>query len=83
MAAAKRNCGVYRRVEERILSGFELVNDAVLARRIPTLFVPDGERVLTLFLKNLEHLINHKHQLFTYLRLMGSNVASHDLYRFR
>jgi len=34
-------------------------------------------------LGNLEHLINHKHQLFTYLKLMGESVGSRDLYRFR
>ena len=39
--------------------------------------------ILTLLLGNLEHLINHKHQLFTYLKQMGVPVATPDLYRFR
>src|SRR5215475_4531156 len=52
--------GVYRgHVEE----GFRLLSDEALSRMIPTVFVPTGESVLTLLLGNLEHLINHKHQL--------------------
>jgi hypothetical protein len=35
------------------------------------------------FLWNPEHLINHKHQLFTYLKILGIGVTSRDLYRFR
>ena len=50
---------------------------------MPTVFVPQGESILTLLLGNLEHLINHKHQLFTYLKQMGVPVATPDLYRFR
>jgi len=39
--------------------------------------------VLTLFLGNLEHLINHKHQLFACLKQMGVPVATADLYQLR
>ena len=67
----------------RIDEGFALLEDASLARSIPTAFVERGETVLTLFLGNLEHLINHKHQLFTHLKSMGVNVSTRDLYRFR
>ena len=42
------------------------MHDAALARRIPTVFVPEGEALLTLRLGNLEHFINHKYQLFAY-----------------
>ena len=66
-----------------IEEGFTLLTDADLARRVPTVFVAQGEPVLTLLLGNLEHLINHKHQLFTYLKQMGVPVATPDLYRFR
>jgi hypothetical protein len=66
-----------------IEEGFALLTDADLARRIPTVFVPQGEPMLTLFLGNLEHLINHKHQLFNYLKEMGVPVATPDLYQFR
>ena len=66
-----------------IEEGFALLTDADLARRVPTVFVAQGESVLTLLLGNLEHLINHKHQLFTYLKQMGVPVATPDLYRFR
>jgi len=66
-----------------IEEGFALLTDADLARRVPTVFVAQGESVLTLLLGNLEHLINHKHQLFNYLKQMGVAVATPDLYRFR
>jgi uncharacterized damage-inducible protein DinB len=66
-----------------IEEGFGLLTDADLARRLPTVFVAHGELLLTLLLGNLEHLINHKHQLFTYLKQMGVPVATPDLYRFR
>ena len=69
--------------QKHIDAGFAVLEDIDLARRIPTAFVKSGELVLTLLLGNLEHLINHKHQLFMYLKLMGANVASQDLYRFR
>jgi hypothetical protein len=67
----------------RIHEGFALLRDPDLARSIPTIFVPEGETLLTLLLGNLEHLINHKHQLFVYLQQMGLAVNSSDLYRFR
>jgi hypothetical protein len=46
-------------------------------------FVAEGESVLTLLLGNLEHLINHKHQLFMYLKLAGVKVGTPDLDQFR
>jgi DinB superfamily len=67
----------------RIAEGFEVLQDSALSRIIPTVFTESGETVLTLLLGNLEHLINHKHQLFMYLRLMGVEVGTPDLYRFR
>ncbi len=66
-----------------IEEGFALLTDADLARRVPTVFVAEGESILTLLLGNLEHLINHKRQLFEYLKQMGVQVATPDLYRFR
>jgi len=66
-----------------IADGFALLNDVRLGTPVPTIFVPDGEPVLTLLLGNLEHLINHKHQLFTYLKQMGVAVSTGDLYRLR
>jgi uncharacterized damage-inducible protein DinB len=67
----------------RIEEGFALLTDADLARRVPTVFMAQGESILTLLLGNLEHLINHKHQLFNYLKQMGVPVTTPDLYRFR
>jgi hypothetical protein len=63
--------------------GFAALTDAGLARSIPTVFVPSGEPLLMLFLGNLEHLINHKHELFTRIKQMGVAVATPDLYRLR
>jgi hypothetical protein len=66
-----------------IRQGFDLLQDGALGERVPTIFVNQGERLLTLLLGNLEHLINHKHQLFTCLKLLGIEVSSRDLYHFR
>ena len=63
--------------------GFAVLADDDLTRVLPTVFVTTGEPVLTLMLENLEHLINHKFQLFSYLKLMGLPVATADLYRLR
>ena len=62
--------------------GFALLKDSDLGRPVATVFVEQGECLLTLLLGNLEHLINHKHQLFTYLKLLGAEVSTSDLYRF-
>jgi hypothetical protein len=32
-------------------------------------------------LANLEHFINHKYQLFFYLKLLGVSVDTRDLYK--
>lgn len=72
-----------RQYQRYLEEGFGLLKDQDLSRQIPTVFVPQGETALTLLLGNLEHLINHKHQLFLYLKLSGLKVSSSDLYRFR
>ncbi len=77
---AGRRMAIYR---ARIDEGFRLLRDSHLGKQVPTVFVEQGESLLTLMLGNLEHLVNHKHQLFTYLKLQGVSVASQDLYRFR
>ncbi len=66
-----------------IHEGFALLHDQDLAARVPTVFVRDGEALLTLLLGNLEHLVNHKYQLFMYLKMMGIDVGARDLYQFR
>ena len=63
--------------------GFALLTDADLARSIPTVFVPEGEALLTLLLGNLEHFINHKYQLFSYLKTLGVPLGTRDLYAWR
>ena len=68
---------------EQVVAGFALCNDSHLAQRIPTVFLPSGETLLTLLLGNLEHLVNHKYQLFMYLKIQGAAVSTRDLYRFR
>ena len=64
----------------RIGEGFAMRRDSELDRMLPTVFVPEGESVLTLLLGNLEHLITHKHQLFLYLKLAGVSAGTADLY---
>ncbi|HYV03226.1 MAG TPA: DinB family protein [Blastocatellia bacterium] len=77
---AELRIGEYR---DSLRESFAGLSDRDLSRRIPTVFVPQGEAVLTLLLGNLEHLTNHKHQLFTYLKQLGVRVESRDLYQFR
>jgi hypothetical protein len=77
---ARRRIRTYAHHIER---GFNATADADLSRLIPTIFVPEGEAALTLLLGNLEHLINHKHQLFFYLKLLCIPVGTSDLYCFR
>lgn len=72
-----------RDYSSHITEGFGLLRDDDLVQRIPTIFVPEGEALLTVLLGNLEHLINHKHQLFFYLKLLGIPVTTRDLYRMR
>jgi len=54
-----------------------------LPQVVPSVFVPQGEALVTLLLGNLEHLMNHKYQLFFYLKLLGIPVTSRDIYRWR
>ena len=72
-----------RDYERSIQEGFSILTDSDFTRRIPTIFVAEGEAVLTLLLGNLEHLVNHKHQLFFYLKLLGASVETRDIYHFR
>lgn len=74
------------RIEEyrrHIREGFQLLQDGELGRVLPTVFAPEGEAVLTLLLGNLEHLINHKHEVFYYGKLLEIPLTSPDLYLFR
>jgi hypothetical protein len=63
--------------------GFDSCTDNDLPRVVPSVFVPQGEPLATLLLGNLEHLINHKYQLFFYLKLLGIPVTSRDIYLWR
>ena len=77
---ARARIGLYRmRMEE----GFAVLRDSDLGCKLPTVFVPEGETVLTLLLGNFEHLINHKHQLFAYLKILPVDVGTPDLYVLR
>ena len=66
-----------------IAKGLALCTDEDLGRKIRTVFVLDGETLLTILLGNFEHLTNHKYQLFFYLKLLGVNLGTADLYRLR
>jgi hypothetical protein len=68
---------------DHIREGFGLLRDDDLGRRIQTVFAPEGETLMTVLLGNLEHFINHKYQLFFYLKLLGVPVTTRDLYRIR
>lgn len=77
--ARQRIAEYMRHIEE----GFVLTTEEDLARPIPTAFVPEGEALLTVLLGNLEHFLNHKHQLFSYLKMLGVPVGTRDLYHWR
>ncbi|MEW6127446.1 MAG: DinB family protein [Acidobacteriota bacterium] len=77
---ARQLMEIYR---QHLEQGFALLTDDDLSIKVSTVFVPAGESVLTLLLGNLEHLLNHKYQLFFYLKMLGVAVASQDLYQFR
>lgn len=77
---AKERIAVYAAAIER---GFACCEDEDLGRRVKTVFVPEGETLMTLLLGNLEHLMNHKYQLFFYLKMLGVKVGTEDLYRLR
>jgi hypothetical protein len=77
--AVSRIAGYRTHIEQ----GFALLEDGDLGKIVPTVFVPSGEPLMTLLLGNLEHLINHKHQLFTYLKQMGVDMSTRDLYQLR
>ena len=66
-----------------IEEGFALITDDDLTRQIPTVFVPKGEALFTILIGNLEHYINHKYQLFFYLKMLGIPVTTKDLYHLR
>jgi hypothetical protein len=65
-----------------IEQGFKLCQEDDLRRELPTIFAI-GESLTTLLLGNLEHLINHKYQLFVYLKMLGIPVRTQDLYCWR
>jgi uncharacterized damage-inducible protein DinB len=69
--------------QKHLKEGFALLTDEDLKRPLATLFLPEGESALMILLGNLEHLINHKYQLFFYLRLLGVPVKTPELYQFR
>jgi hypothetical protein len=66
-----------------IREGFAVLTDDDLERLVPTVFAPEGKEVVSILLSNLEHLINHKYQLFFYLKLLGISVTASDLYRVK
>lgn len=79
-AEAERRLEEYRTCIEE---GLALLTDKDLTKVIPTVFTTSGETAMTVLLGNIEHLINHKYQLFFYLKLLGVAVESRHLYRFR
>jgi hypothetical protein len=68
---------------DHIKEGFALLSDDNLNQSFPTVFVPEGEALMTILLGNLEHFINHKYQLFFYLKLLVVGVGTGDLYKPR
>ena len=82
-------CGIQEAIERIhsyaacIAEGSTLLTDDDLSKIVPTVFTKNGEPMITILLGNLEHLVNHKFQLYFYLRLLEVPVSSSDLYQFR
>jgi hypothetical protein len=72
-----------KRFEAQIRRGIQCCSDEDLARKIETVFVPEGQTLMAVLLGNLEHLINHKYQLFFHLKLAGVRVGSADIYKWK
>ena len=79
----RRGAGALAMYRDRIDEGFAVLVDEDLSRRLATVFVLEGEMVMTLLLGNLEHLTSHKYQLFVYVRMAGVEAGTRDLYQFR
>jgi len=77
---AKKRIAIYAAAIEK---AFACCREEDLGRRVKTVFVPEGETLMTLLLGNLEHLMNHKYQLFFYLKMLGVKAGTEDLYRLR
>ena len=71
---------IYRR---EIARGFRTCSDKDLRRTLKTVLQPQGATLAAILVANLEHLLNHKYQLFLYLRLLGAPVGTKDLYYWR
>jgi hypothetical protein len=67
--------------EKYMEEGFDLCSDEDLSRMLTTVFAT--ESIMILLLGNLEHLINHKYQLFVYLKILGIPVTTGDIYCWR
>ncbi len=71
--------GLYRIA---IAQAFESLQDEDLAVTLPSPFRAEHETVLSRVVVNLEHVVNHKHELFIALKLLGLKLGTADLYRF-
>jgi hypothetical protein len=66
-----------------IAEGFSVTTNADLSRLVVTYFSPQGEPILETLLGNWKHVNHHAHQLFLYLKLLGVQVSTQHLYRFK
>lgn len=81
-AAPEEALSRFQAYRKCIDAGFLLCQDPDWERLLPSVFVPEGLPMLTLYLNNLEHLVSHKYQLFFYLKLLGVKVGTQDIYHF-
>ncbi len=65
-----------------LAKAFESLQDEDLAVTVPSPFRAERETVLSRVVVNLEHVVNHKHELFIALKLLGLKLGTADLYRF-
>jgi len=79
---AREHSSRFRLYRVALAQAFESLEDEDLAVTVRSPFRADGETVLARVLVNLEHVVNHKHELFIALKLLGLNLGTADLYRF-
>lgn len=74
--------GWVERAREMAAAGFHSINDDDLTANLHTHFSPQGEPFLSVLLSNWKHVHMHTYQLFYYLKSLGVEVSTRDLYRF-
>jgi len=75
--------GLLESCRDHLRQAFAITDDDDFVRTVPTFFEPEGKPFLSILLVNLTHVTHHKFQLFIYLKMLGVDVSTPDLFRIR